>query len=502
LLLAFAGSAQATGVKPKIVNGTNADITDFPFQAFVFDGSPDPRDTSYFCGGVILDERHVLTAAHCLYDVLHVNRATDPADVAVWVGSADLGDPTDAVTATAEKVSFDPRYDPDTNDYDVGLITLPSDLFTGSETNIKPIGFVNSTQFDTALTGHSTLTVTGWGETESIPEFPDVLQKADVPAIDHDTCVADYAGRADITDRMFCAGDGPDPITDSCQGDSGGPIVLDTDPSPSVVTYKLMGLVDSGIGCADAGNPGIYTKTIQGGDFDSFIASDPPQAPLLSASTTITGTPLPGQTLTCNPGSWSDAPAFQFQFLRLAGSSSPVLASGQTYTVRESDRGTRIFCEVKASNAGGYGFADSASALVPFPAPPPPPPPPLVDATAPKLKVLKKSCTKTSCTVRIKVTDAQPSSGLAPVKATLRWKQKVACPRRSKASAARTCFKTRKRVLRAKAGKNGVFTITAGKLKPGTGYTITLVASDKAGNKPTFSTITSVRTKPARRHRL
>jgi hypothetical protein len=47
-----------------------------------------------------------------------------------------------------------------------------------------------------------------------------------------------------------------------------------------------------------------------------------------------------------------------------------------------------------------------------------------------------------------------------------------------------------------------VFTITASKLKPGTGYTITLVASDKAGNKPQFSTITNVRTKPAKRHRL
>jgi hypothetical protein len=126
----------------------------------------------------------------------------------------------------------------------------------------------------------------------------------------------------------------------------------------------------------------------------------------------------------------------------------------------------------------------------------------VVDSTAPRLKVLKKSCTKTSCTVRIKVTDAQPSSGLAPIRATLRWRQKVACPRRSKTLAARTCFKTRKRVLRAKAGKNGVFTITASKLKPGTGYTITLVAADKAGNKPQFSTITNVRTKPAKRHRL
>lgn len=475
-------------------------ITDFPFQAFVFDGNPTPTATSYFCGGVILDARHVLTAAHCLYNVLHLNRATDPADVAVRVGSADLTDDTGAVTATAEKVSFDPRYDPSNNDYDVGLITVPSDLFTGSETTIKPIQFVDSTQFEAALNEKTPLTVTGWGDTESIPEFPDVLQKADVPAIQHDTCVADYAGRADITDRMFCAGNGPPPITDSCQGDSGGPIVLDTDPSPSVVSYKLMGLVDSGIGCADAGNPGIYTKTIQGGDFDAFIVPEPPQAPLLSTPTTMSGIALPGQTLTCNSGTWTPTPdSLTYRFFRLAGSSSPLLANGQTYTVQESDRGTRIFCEVKATNTGGYGFADSASAFVPGPAPPPPPPPPVVDSSAPRLKVLTKSCTRTSCTVRIRVTDAQPSSGLAPVRATLRWRHKVACPRKSRS---RTCFKTRKRVLRAKAGSNGVFAISASKLTPGTGYTITLVAADKAGNKPQFSTITNVRTKPARHHRL
>jgi hypothetical protein len=38
-------------------------------------------------------------------------------------------------------------------------------------------------------------------------------------------------------------------------------------------------------------------------------------------------------------------------------------------------------------------------------------------------------------------------------------------------------------------------------LPSGTSFSLSLVPFDKAGNRPQFSTITSVRTKAARRHR-
>jgi hypothetical protein len=69
--------------------------------------------------------------------------------------------------------------------------------------------------------------------------------------------------------------------------------------------------------------------------------------------------------------------------------------------------------------------------------------------------------------------------------------------RRGKSSTrpARTCTKRVRKSLRAKAGTSGKFTIVAEHLRPGTGYRLTLVPFDKAGNRPQFSTITNVRTK-------
>jgi trypsin len=467
---------------------------------------------------VITGASTVITAAHCVFDVFAANKVSDPTDVEIFAGSASLiGSGT---TVGVDKISFDPAYDPDTNVHDVARLHLSTALWTTPEPTIDgtstiaplpPSSFISNTDFTAAQAVNHDLIVSGWGDLNpepisgsGSPSFDNDLRAANVALVSDDTCTTRYGSEGVVVDPvlLFCAGEA-DPTADmnttkdSCQGDSGGPIVLDKATSPPH-DYRLAGLVDSGLGCAQPGFPGIYTR-LENADLQTFLSSDHSQAPQQGSPAAISGTALPGQTLTCDPGSWTQSPTFTFQFFRLAGSASPVLASGQTYTVQETDRGTRIFCRAKASNDGGYGFGTSASVLVPTLPPPPPPPPGTVDTTAPRLKVLKKSCTKTSCTVRINVTDALPSSGLAPVRATLRWRQKTACPRKSKK---RACFKTRKRVLRPKAGKNGVFTITASKLKPGTGYTITLVASDKAGNKPQFSTITNVRTKPAKRHRL
>jgi hypothetical protein len=320
--------------------------------------------------------------------------------------------------------------------------------------------------------------------------------------VDQPTCVSDYSlttPPTPITDRMFCAGDGPAPVKDSCQGDSGGPIVFDSDAGAGV-SYVLAGLVDSGAGCAQSGFPGIYTRMDADGPGVAFASSTPPQAPLQSTATTLTGGDQPGQTLTCAPGTWTPAtPDFSFQIFKQGSVAPAVVANGPTYTIQEGDRNARLFCQAKAANAGGYGYGTSNTVLVA--AAVPPPPPPATDSVAPRLKVLKKTCTRTSCSVTVHVTDASPSSGLGKLRATLRWKQKVSCRTSKKDGAARTCTKKRSRTLHPRAGKNGSFTVTATRLPSGTSFSLSLVPFDKAGNRPRFSTITNVRTKSARRHR-
>ena len=512
LALAFAlapvARASSGGVSPKIVNGSDATIEEFPFQVLLFaaGSSPAGADSSdpggRLCGGVVRDATHVITAAHCVFDVFRAGQVSHIGDTQVFAGSADLTD-SGATIADVSSISFDPQYDPSTNVHDVAIITLASPLFTDSPSQngtdkIAPIAFASSQPPD-----GTNLTVSGWGDMSEEPadgsgiaSFSNTLQSATVPLVNDTTCSTDYGdvGVPVDTTLLFCAGDNtPPPVRDSCQGDSGGPIV-----TGSAGGYTLLGLVDSGIGCAQAGFPGIYTRLVNAGLQTFLSQSDPTPAPSQTSAATLTGGNSAGQTLTCSSGDWSGSPTFTYQFFR-QGSGGPLTdaTSTNTYTIQQSDVGTRIQCDVEAENAGGYGFGDSNSVLVPVPPQRQPPPPAVKDTTAPRLRIGSKKCTKTSCTIKVTVTDSgTPSSGIARVKATLSFKRKVKCRKTSSAGAAKTCTKRVTRSLKVTRGSGGKFTIVANHLTPGKGYTIALVPFDKAGNRPQFSTITNVRTKP------
>ena len=90
-----------------------------------------------------------------------------------------------------------------------------------------------------------------------------------------------------------------------------------------------------------------------------------PPPPANAALPTITGTPHPGHSLTCQAGGWTDSPTdFAYQWLRdgtaIAG------ATAQSYAVQAADCGHALSCSVAASNAGGSSApATSAPMAVP-----------------------------------------------------------------------------------------------------------------------------------------
>ena len=97
-----------------------------------------------------------------------------------------------------------------------------------------------------------TALVTGWGKLNSSGPQSDILQEVNVTTISNQECRASY-GHHRITDNMICAQAAG---RDSCQGDSGGPLaVLGQDGS-----YRQIGVVSWGRGCARPGYPGVYTR--------------------------------------------------------------------------------------------------------------------------------------------------------------------------------------------------------------------------------------------------
>jgi secreted trypsin-like serine protease len=493
LLATFAVLAAITpGTAHAIVGGAPAATGQFPFQVALWNDVGGNAVNGFFCGGVILDDTHIATAAHCVFDDT-TGQATAPQHLHVLTGTTNLASGGSDQAAVA--ASFDPRYNPNTNDYDMGVITLGTPL-TPSSTTLG-IGLVP--QDETTLTGTGkTVTVSGWGYDAPLApnEAPDhnsptKLQFVAITVTDTTACKNDYSGFVAITPRMLCAAD---PGQDSCFGDSGGPLVALPSGQTAPTGYQLAGLVESGVGCAQDGFPGIYDR-VSNVDVRSFITSKPPSAPQQIVVPSISEN---GRTFVCNPGQWSGTTGFEYEFFRDTTGQGAFLVSGpsaqNTYTVQSADVGAQLFCIVKASGAGGYGYGVSPVITGVAPAITTPPPT-VVDSSRPTLGVSRKSCSSRGhCVVNMVVTDANPSSGIAKVEAKLRWRTLVAC----KSNKKRRCTRMKTRTLTAHSLGGDHFLVTVNRLKPGN-YTLLLTAVDKAGNKQRKATRTTLTVKKRRR---
>jgi secreted trypsin-like serine protease len=281
-----ARSVRAPRAHTSIVGGTGVSITSFPFQAALYNPAAGSPAVGFFCGGVIVDATHVITAAHCLVGDDGHGRGGVGGEVEVLAGSTRLDRPEPgSVRDPAIAVSIDPSYEPQTNDYDIGMVTLAFPLWTGATPSLDgrsaiaplPIDPSAAASYDdessapastsalapasTSITTHAT--VSGWGDTNpapsDAPSYPVALRAVNVPLVPGALCQEEYAQiELTITPRMLCAGS---PNADSCYGDSGGPLVVDSDtPARSPEDYVLIGLVDFGEGCAQPGYAGVYTS--------------------------------------------------------------------------------------------------------------------------------------------------------------------------------------------------------------------------------------------------
>jgi secreted trypsin-like serine protease len=297
MLVAATGSAAAAATPAlashaprahvSIVGGVGISIASAPYQVALYDPAAGAPALGFFCGGVIVDATHVITAAHCLAGGGH-GRGSVGGEIEVLAGSTDLLEPEPgSVRDPAAAVVIDPNYNPITNDYDIGVVTLAHPLWTtatppsvnGSNT-IAPLAVdtaAASAYGESSATSVIYATVSGWGDTAPAPlgnpSYPAALRSVSVPLVFEGICQEEYASiEMAITPRMICAGSAR-PREDSCYGDSGGPLVVDRDsPARAPEDYVLVGLVDFGEGCAQTGFAGVYTR-IANPAIARFIAS-------------------------------------------------------------------------------------------------------------------------------------------------------------------------------------------------------------------------------------
>jgi hypothetical protein len=417
--------------KESVVGGAPAGLNAVPWQALVL---PD----GYLCGGSIVDATHVLTAAHCVTPDM-----VDPAHVAdrlqVFAGLQSLSSLESPGPLQAPiqypgvaSLTIDPQYDADTGAHDEAILTLATPLdFSGPAVQpipLVPVGWQPTAQTKFTLSGWGKTAVNQPGEDNSADPAPDQLQLNNGIKWSANGCNVYVSStthqRIFDASLMLCAGQAGN---DACQGDSGGPLAVQVNG-----VWSLAGIVSSGAGCG-AGTPGLYTR-VASSAINGFVASRG-----------AVSTPQD----TYAPPAQNPAPP-------VVTPTPPPLA---VPVATPKDPATPIAKPTKVT-----------------------------DTLAPAATISKIRCTKTTCTLDVRVTDPSPSSGVARLDAQVTTSYQATC---TKAGKHRACAKRvvhKLKAVRQKAA--GTYRVVTPKLRKGT-QTFSLTAADAAGNrqrKPTVLT--------------
>jgi len=230
----------------QVVGGANVDIEDYPWQVAV----------DYGCGGSIIGDSWVLTAAHCVSGGVNYIYAGNSAPYA-----------SGGESYSVNQVIVHPNYGSGTSySHDFALVEINGE-FNFDHPNIGKIDLITPGE---VLAGSEdpgvTTTITGWGSLSSGGPMASTLQMVETPLVANDVAcgaTTDSNGNSgdyycsSLDGSMVCAGDLINGGEDACQGDSGGPLavrsVLDN-------RWLLIGATSWGYGCANVNYPGVWSR--------------------------------------------------------------------------------------------------------------------------------------------------------------------------------------------------------------------------------------------------
>jgi len=234
------GMGEAHASAPRIVGGSPIDITAAPWQVLL------RINNATQCGGAIIAETWILTAAHCMNGV-------SPAQVEAFAGVTDQNHLSRDHQLQVNQVIVNPDWNSSTYSSDLALIGLAAPIVPSA--SVQPVSLPLVQDANTWPAAGEAATISGWGTTTLSGSSSPLLRAATVQILSSptDPKCGEY-GSGFVPGNHVCAGL-PQGGVDACQGDSGGPLT---------VAYNgaavLAGIVSSGSGCADPKFPGLYSR--------------------------------------------------------------------------------------------------------------------------------------------------------------------------------------------------------------------------------------------------
>lgn len=240
LLVHDAAGSFRPQARSSIAGGKDASVGQWPWMAYltIIRGQ---RET--YCGGTLISDEWVLTAAHCLEDL-------SLEESSVKLGMLKLEGPSEYVLGISDH-AIHPDYEKQHTAYlnDIALVKLSKTVNFSSL--VDPIALAGR-QDKFGL--RSECWITGWGfvaEDEPLAGNQP-LQQAKVSIVNWNTCKNVFPG---LTSDMVCAVDRKGK-QGACKGDSGGPLVCSTAKG-----FVQVGIVSFGhSGCGNSNFPGVYTE--------------------------------------------------------------------------------------------------------------------------------------------------------------------------------------------------------------------------------------------------
>merc|ERR1712013_336267 len=234
-----------TGASPK--KGTNVDLAatcgiEGPAAAGRIVGGHD----AWFCGGSLISENYVLTAAHCAEGASYFD---------IMAGAHNVRESSEPhrVEITSYNGWTHPQWDRNTLSNDVALIELPSPIEFNDYISPSCMPMAGDTADEDEL-----VTCTGWGKpSDNAGGISPVLRTVeDRPIISNSDCNAIYGI---VGSGVVCidttGGKG------TCNGDSGGPLNMKSEVTKAGQKWKQVGIVSFGAsaGC-EVGYPAGFSR--------------------------------------------------------------------------------------------------------------------------------------------------------------------------------------------------------------------------------------------------